>query len=203
MLKPLIAALAITLAPQLAWSTAQVKLTPSQTSVMVGDSFSVLVQGVGFDKTPTNAVIDNFQGGQNVAFTFNNAALELLSVTVDTAWTFRRLPGTINNTAGTLKSLTFLASPALVTTGPDYSFNFATLQFKALAPGTGSVLATGGSFVGKVAGAAAKSINPTLGSTSVMVTSVVPEPGSAALLLAGMGVVGLLMRRRAAGRLGC
>ncbi|MBN8506620.1 MAG: PEP-CTERM sorting domain-containing protein [Burkholderiales bacterium] len=198
MTKNLLAALAFAILPQLASAQAHVELTPSFNSVAQGETFSVLVHGQGFNTTPAGLVVDNFQGGQSVAFSFDASKLELLSVNVDTGWSFRRLPGTINNVAGTLTGMAFLASPALVPQGPDYAFNFATLQFRALDAGDASIAVTGGTFVGRVAGQAAQRVNPTLDTTLVTVTAVVPEPGTAWMLMAGaLGLVALGKRRGA------
>ncbi len=197
MIKTLLAAAALALAalPQQASAQAHVELSPSFSEVAQGQVFSVELHGMGFNTTPAGLTIDNFQGAQNVALSFDASRLELLSVEVDTSWTFRRLPGTINNTAGTLTGMAFLASPALVPQGPDYAFAFATLQFKALSAGEANIAVTGGQFVGKVGGLAARQINPTMDST---VVSVVPEPAAAWLLLAGLLTVGGVSRRRLA-----
>lgn len=194
----LIAGLALAALPHLAQANAQVVLTPSQPSVLEGDSFTVLVRGVGFDSTPAGTVINNFQGGQNISLTFDHLLLELVSVTVNPTWTFRSLPGTINNGAGTLTGVTFLASPALVPTGPDYGFDLVTLHFRALYDGAAHIALTGGTFVGKVGGVAAKQISPVLGATDVTVaaTTPVPEPDSRWLMAAGLGVFGFLLRTR-------
>lgn len=201
MIKSFIAAATLALAalPQLANAQAHVELSPSFSSVAQGQTFSVVLHGLGFNTTPAGATIDNLQGGQNVALSFDASRLELLSVSVDSSWTFRRLPGTINNVAGTLTGMAFLASPAQVPQGPGFGFNFATLTFKALSGGDASIAVTGGQFVGRVAGQAARPINPTLDST---VVSVVPEPAAAWLMLAGFAAVAGVARRRNQSRLG-
>ncbi|MEJ6003878.1 PEP-CTERM sorting domain-containing protein [Paucibacter soli] len=196
-IKALIAVAALAAAPHLASAQAQVTLSAASQTVDVGDTFSLLVDGLGFNTTPANLPINNFQGGQNVAFSFDASILELLSVSIDPIWSFRALPGTIDNAAGKLTGVTFLVTPALVPAGPDYSFHFATLQFRALGAGTGHVAVTGGTFVGKVNNQAARSIAPTLGSAEVNVVSV-PEPSTYALMLAGIVAVGSVARRRSA-----
>ena len=176
------ALLAFTLAAQAAGT---LLVTPPASNVAVGQSFDVMVRGSGF----TDNVIG---GGFNLAF--DPGVLALASVSVDTAvWEFASSNGQIDNVLGTLSDVYFNSFRAVLPTG---DFAVATLQFTALAAGF-SALTLSESVAFPFANDMADVITVGFQGGDVSV-SAVPEPGSWALALAGLAVVGQLMRRRAA-----
>ena len=162
--------LALAVASQGAMALPTVDLTPSASSVMVGDTFTLMLQGSGFDLTSDSKVIDNVTGGQKFNLSFASGVLEIVSVSIDSGWTFTsgNKTGTINNTAGTLTGLAFGTFPA---TTAD-SFAIAQITFRALDAGS-LYLTTGGEIAAKVNGLSGAKILPSLDSTMV---AVVPEP---------------------------
>lgn len=190
-LRHLFCACTLAFASQGAMALPTIDLTPSASSVMVGDTFTLMLQGTGFDLTSDSKVIDNVTGGQKFNLSFASGVLEIVSVSIDSGWTFTsgNKTGTINNTAGTLTGLAFGTFPA---TTAD-SFAIAQITFRALDAGSGMIALTGGEIAAKVAGISGVKILPSLDSTMV---AVVPEPAEWGMLLAGLGLIGLRLRAR-------
>jgi hypothetical protein len=167
---------------------------PISVAVQEGVSFEVLLRGEGFGTDQNGAVVDSISGGQGFKLTFSSGLLELVSVAIDPRWNFGLNAGAIDNTLGTLTSLRFGSFPAT----PDDSFNIARLTLRALDAGDATLAVTAATFAGTVAGKAGKAVLPTFSTLKVQIeplAAVVPEPQHWALLLAGLGVIGLRLRR--------
>jgi len=190
-LRHLASVLALAITSQGAQALPAIELTPSTSSVMVGETFNLVLQGTGFDLTSDSKVIDNVTGGQKFNLSFASGVLEIVSVSIDSGWNFTsgNKTGTINNTASTLTGLAFGTFPA---TTAD-SFAIAQFTFRALSAGSGTITLTGGEIAAKVNGLSGVKILPVLGSTMV---AVVPEPGEWGMLLAGLGLIGWRFRQR-------
>lgn len=193
MKKSWIAGIALGLAAFGVQAAPVISLEPVTGSFVIGDTFDLVLKGSGFDFTSGGATIDNVTGGQSVNLTFSSAVLGAQSVTIDPRWTFAagNSTGTINNTAGTINGIAFGVFPA---TADDF-FNIATIRFTALASGSASVIGVSGDYIGTVAGASAVNIAETYTGANITV-SPVPEPSEWAMLVAGLGLVGLYARRR-------
>ena len=188
-----LSALALTSA---ALAAPEVRLTPSTSTVFVGDEFDFLLEGASFGQTAAGAVIDNFTAGQKLSFSFSNTLLELVSVTIDPRWTFAAgtKRGVIDQAAGTLTGLSFGVTPAT----KDDDFKIATFHVRALADGAATMSLVSGQFVGKVAGRAGTAIAAELGHAVLQVSppvSAVPEPAGWVLFAFGLSAIGLRYRR--------
>jgi hypothetical protein len=158
-----------------------VSVTPSITDVKVGDSFSVDIAATGFpDKI--------FGGGYNLAF--DPSVLQLSGITIPASWEFATSTGTLDAAAGTVTDVFFNTFVAPV----KGDFLTASVQFKAIGAGTSSIaVSESGSFpFGNELGNAV-AVTYVNGTVNV---AAVPEPTSLAMLLAGLGCVGALARRR-------
>ena len=173
----------------------QIRFEPSFESVAIGREFEVAVSGLGFDASGNGTPIDNVTGGQNLKFTFSNAALQVLGVTIDPRWNFAasNRPGRVDQVAGTVTGVSFGAFPATT----DDSFAIAVIALRAIAPGSGSITLDSGQFVGRVGGRSGQLIATSSIPALVTVTAV-PEPDTWALLVSGLCLVAL-KRRRASG----
>jgi hypothetical protein len=162
-------------------------------SVNVGDSFVLLLQGSGFDMTAGGLLIDNLSGGQKLNLAFTPGALEVLSVDIDPRWSFAAAnkTGVADNAGGTLTGMAFGTFPAT----PDDSFNIARISFRALAAAPADVVVTAVDFAGKVNGVGGSKFAASYVATAVQISSAVPEPQSWALLVAGLGLLALRVRR--------
>jgi len=194
MMKSVIAGFSLAAMAVAAQAAPEVKLQPSFNSVAVGQEFEVLVSALGFGTTSTGLTIDNFTGGQKLDFTFQSSMLEVLKVTIDPRWTFTtgNKEGVIDQVNGTLKGVAFGVFPATT----DDEFAIATIKVRAIGAGSATLDLTSGTFVGKVNNKAGQAIIASMGQADVLVTAV-PEPQTLALLLAGLGFVGFVARRRA------
>jgi hypothetical protein len=157
-------------------------ITPASKSVTPGASFSLKVRGDAFSDSLVG-------GGFNLGF--DPALLSLDSVAINTAlWEFAPAAGAINNATGKLSDVAFNS----FLNSPTGGFEAATLNFTAKAAGTGMVtLSASPSF--PFANTGAEVVAVTFGSAQV--TAAVPEPASLAMMLLGLGVLPLVLRRRA------
>jgi len=164
-------------------------------SVTIGASFTLLLQGSGFDATAGGSLIDNISGGQKLDLGFGAGLLELVSVTLDPRWTFAAAnkTGTVDNAAGTVKGIGFGSFPATT----DDSFNIASFNFRAIAAGLYPVQTYLYVKPGRVAGVAGQVVATGLPSASITV-SPVPEASSWALFALGLAGIAALGRRRLA-----
>jgi hypothetical protein len=148
--------------------------------VQLGDAFSVSVTGLGF----ADLVVG---GGFNLAF--NPAVLQLEGpAMIAPIWEFVPAGGSVNNGAGTLMNASFNS----FVTPRDGDFAVATLNFRAVGPGSSDMtLSPSAIFV--FSDHLGNALHPDFGAASV---AVVPEPGSIAMMLAGLGALLPLVRRR-------
>jgi len=160
-------------------------VTPASNTVNPGDSFALLVRGSGFT--------DNVVGG-GFDLSFDPNVLALTSVSIDTVvWEFVSSSGQIDNVLGKLSDVYFNSFKSVLPTG---DFSVATLQFTAKAGGNSLVQMSASPsfpFANDLAEVIAVSFVP-----AGVTVSAVPEPGSMALLLAGLLTVGGLKRLRRA-----
>ncbi|HSW04215.1 PEP-CTERM sorting domain-containing protein [Aquabacterium sp.] len=191
MFKSTLIGLAVAVAATAAQATAEVRFAAHVETVAIGQVFDLVLQGRSFDLSADGAPIGNVTGGQKLNVAYDPLSFELLSVSIDPRWTFAagNREGVIDQASGTLTGVAFGAFPATT----DDNFDIATLTLRALAPGAGSLALVSGQFIGTVGGKAGQLITPSLGQAMV---TVVPEPNQWALLLAGLGFVGLKLRRR-------
>jgi hypothetical protein len=173
-------------APALVFQTAS-------TTVTVGDSFEVLLRGEGFGTDKAGVTVNSISGGQGVNLSFSSGLLELVAVAIDPRWSFSVRAGVIDAALGTVTGMRFGSFPAT----PDDDFDIARLTLRALGPGNGALAVTAATFAGMVGGAAGKAVLPSFGQLQLQIQPVanVPEPQHWALLLAGLGVLGLRLRR--------
>jgi hypothetical protein len=189
--KHLVTALTLGLMSQAALAAPTVGFDLDSTSVNVGDTFELILRGMDFDMTSDNKVVNNITGGQKFKLQFDPVVVKMLGVQIDPRWTFSsgNKPGTMDNVAGTLTGLAFGTFPAT----EDDNFNIARISFKALKAGQSEIMISDGEFAAKVNNAAGAKILPSFDSAMVQV---VPEPEQWAMLLAGLGLVGLRFRKR-------
>ena len=153
-----------------------VDLTPASTTVTPGSSFAVEVSGNGFSDATVG-------GGFNLLF--NAAVLRLDSIVFSPSWEFSTSPGTIDNSAGSATGVFFNSF-----TPKAGSFAIGTLNFTGIGAGT-SALTLAGSGVFPFSDTLGNVVAPSFGAASV---TAVPEPGSVALMAAGL--IGLVLVRR-------
>ena len=170
-------------------------LTPSSSTVVVGEVFELSLKGASFNETAGGAMINNVSGGQAFSFSHGAAAFEIMSIRIAPRWNFgpANKPGTVNASAGTVTGFGFGVFPATA----DDDFDIATFTLKALASGPGSLAMTVGQVIGTVAGVPGQSISAMPALAMVSITAV-PEPAPTALLLLGLGFIVALRRGRGA-----
>ncbi|MBC7699132.1 PEP-CTERM sorting domain-containing protein [Aquabacterium sp.] len=156
-----------------------VSVSPSVTSVHIGDIFTVDLLATGFpDKI--------FGGGYNIAF--DASILQLDDITFPASWEFLVDKGT--KVGGTVSDVFFNTFSAPI----KGDFLTSTLKFKAIGSGTsGITLSESPSFPFGDEFSNAVSVTYVGGVVNV---AAVPEPGPVALMLAGMGAVGFMASRR-------
>ena len=172
---------------------AEIHFSPSADSVLVGDLFDVVLQGANFDATSTGEQISSFLAGQFIDFSYTSTKFQILSISFDPRWnttTYSKI-GIVDQAAGTVKGFRFGNSSST----PDDNFDIATFHLKALTAGPGSLALTAGTFIGTVNAVPAQAITVNMQPFQVQV-SAVPEPSQWAILLLGLGIVGLRLRRR-------
>jgi hypothetical protein len=166
----------------LALGTAQaqtVSVAPLHTDVTIGASFSVELEASGFpDKI--------FGGGYDLAF--DPTILKLDDISFPASWEFLTFKGAINNVAGTATDVFFNTFSAPV----KGDFLTATLKFTAIGLGT-SAISVNASPSFPFANEASNAVDVSYVGGSV---TAVPEPGALAMLLAGIGCLGWVARRR-------
>jgi hypothetical protein len=188
------AALSATLSAALlaAFSTAAhaapaLTVTPATQQVQLGDVFSVDVMASGF----ADAVV-----GGGFDFSYDTAVLSLQGVSFGPEWDpLASNAGTHDATTGAISGLffnTFTGSPA-------GSFLTATLSFRAIGLGTSALTVTANPLF-PFANLAAEEVPFDVASGSV---TAVPEPATMGLLLAGLGVVGVMGGRAERQRRAC
>lgn len=171
------------------------QFAPATTSTNVGASFTLLLQGSGFDATTGGSLIDNISGGQKLDLGFGGGMLELLSVTIAPRWTFAAAnkTGTVDNGAGTVKGISFGSFPATT----DDAFDIASFSFRAIGAGNTQIQVLQAELVGRVAGVAGQVVATGLPSVDVSI-SAVPEASTWALFALGLGGIAAISRRRQA-----
>lgn len=185
------ATLALALISQGAQAIPIVGFEPDFSTVLVGDTFELLLQGTDFD-TADGKTINNVTGGQKFNLQFSSGLLQIINVSIDPRWNFTsgNKTGTLDNIAGTLTGLAFGTFPSTT----DDNFGIASITFKALQAGQGAVTVTGGEFAARVNNVSGSKILPAFDSATIQV-SAVPEPQTWAMLMAGLGLMGWRMRK--------
>lgn len=181
--------LSVAAATAVAQAAPEVEFDPNLEAVAVGQVFDVSLKGVDFHQTSDGLLIDNLSGAQNLTFHYSPAILEVVGITIAARWNFGNSTGAIDPVLGILSGVRFGTFPSTT----DDNFDIATITLRALAPGQGTLDLVSGSFSGRFDGVSGRSFTPALGQLDV---SVVPEPQSWALLLAGLGLVAFRLRRR-------
>lgn len=178
---PLAAAAVAALLPLAGAQAETVGFMPSSPAVNLGDVFNLTVRGTGFGSN-----VDG--GGFNLAF--DPAVLRVEGITFPTPpWEFFTSPGTIDNAAGTVQNASFNTFANVV----NGDFTIGTVSLRAVGLGA-SVLDLGPSASFPFA-SQGQALEVTFVDGRV---NVVPEPETYLLLLAGLGVLGAIVRRRAA-----
>ena len=185
--------LATAAASPLAHAVPVVQFDAASVAIEAGASFTLVLQGRGFDTTAGGLAINNVSGGQRLNLSFSAGALAITGITIDPRWNFAAAnrPGVIDNVAGTLTGMAFGAFPA----STDASFNIARITFTALQSMPADMVVTAVDFAGRVNNVAGSAIAASFVPSSVQI-SAVPEPQGWAMLAAGIGW--LALRRRQA-----
>lgn len=149
------------------------------TNVKIGDSFTLDLLATGF---PDKIV----GGGYN--FSFDASILQLDDITFPASWEFLTSKGT--QAGGTVTDVFFNTFAAPIAG----DFLTSTLKFTAIGAGT-SAITLSESVPFPFGNVLEEAVTVTYVGGVVNVAAV-PEPGSVALMLAGMGAVGFMTSRR-------
>lgn len=172
-------AAALQLAP--AFSQAQsLSLLPTPQTVQIGDDFTLDLQAKDF----ANAIL-----GGGFELVFDPGKLRLDSVVIPASWEFARNGGLIDNASGTLSDA-FFATFSAPKSG---DFLTATLTFTAIGLGSSVVTPSANASQPFVEDISNNVVTPSFHGATI---TVVPEPGAAWLMLAGVGLMAGLYGRR-------
>jgi hypothetical protein len=159
-------------------NAAVVVFNPASTAVDAGQIFEVGVEGSGFDTE-----LDG--GGLNLSF--DPDVLQVLDVVFAPGWNFYVDEGDIDNTRGTITGTQFNQFGS----NKVGSFPILTYKFQAIALGTSLLQLT--EFSGNPFASGGDLVPVTFLTGSVQA---VPEPGTYAMLLAGLGLLAFLRMQR-------
>lgn len=161
-------------------SAASVELHGPSVAPAPGETFVVNVVGSGFEPV--------VGGGLNLSFSAD--LVELVNVVFDPAWNFFTDAGQIDNAAGTLTDMSFNVWGSL-----SGSFAIATLEFVAKSAGSAPMVSAASDlFPFSTPAATVPAVS--FGGVVVDIATPVPEPGSWALMLGGLALIGSFVARR-------
>lgn len=161
--------------------------SPSLQSVSLGKAMQIELNISGLD---TNVGLGAF----DVDLTFDPSLMSFESAMFGTSLDVYGLGDiqSVTDSAGTLNLYEIsLDAPADLINFQTSGFNLATLNFIALAKGSGNV----DIFINALSDASGLAINAETISSKVEITSSVPEPQTYALMLVGLGLLGLKATR--------
>lgn len=156
------------------------EVDPSLKTVNVGDVFTLDIMGKGF----INPIIG---GGFNLSF--DSSVLHIDSVDIPAAWEFAPQTGSIDNLTGNLSNVAFntFVSPK------SGDFTTATIHFSTVGAGNSAITLTS-SATFPFADSVGNPVSVSFLSGSI---AAVPEASSISMMLAGLGLIGYMARRRA------
>jgi hypothetical protein len=172
-----------------AWS-ASLDLVPTTSVVTEGDTLTVNLVISGLTDGEQLSTFDLVVNFDSTVLSFSSYLLSDLLGSLTSYESYDASSGLIADGQLNLALVSLLSDLSTQST----TFTLATLTFSALAAGQ-SALTLSDVTLGDAVGA---TLTADLGSTLVNV-SAVPEPGTSAMLLAGLGLLGLMARRRIQG----